>query len=121
MSPPSTVQASRGPRLRVVAVNDVYTLENLPRLRSLVKHHAEADPADVLLVTLAGDFVAPSILSSLDFGRGMVDCMNAVGVTHAILGNHEDDIPVEELRKRITELHATLLGTNVRAFTPTLP
>jgi NADPH:quinone reductase-like Zn-dependent oxidoreductase/2',3'-cyclic-nucleotide 2'-phosphodiesterase (5'-nucleotidase family) len=111
---------AHGPTLRIVAVNDVYTLENLPRLRTLVEHHRTTDPADVFLVTLAGDFVAPSILSSLDSGRGMVDCMKAVGVTHAIFGNHEDDIPIEALRKRIAELGATWLSTNV-AFDPPLP
>ena len=111
----------RGPRLRIVAVSDVYKLDNLPRLYTLVKHHRETDPADLFLVTLGGDFVAPSILSSLDFGRAMVDCMNAVGITHAILGNHEDDIPIAELRKRVGELRACLLGTNVPSFTPALP
>ena len=87
----------RGPRLRVIGINDVYSLENLPRLASLVRHHAQEAPADLMLVTLAGDFVAPSLLGSLDFGRGMVDCLNAVGVTHAILGNHEDDLATGEL------------------------
>jgi 2',3'-cyclic-nucleotide 2'-phosphodiesterase (5'-nucleotidase family) len=111
----------RGPRLRIVGVNDVYALENLPRLRSLVRHHAAVDPADVLLVSLAGDFVAPSILSSLDSGRGMIDCLRVVGVTHAIFGNHEDDIPTEELRRRIRELGATWLNTNARGFDPSLP
>ncbi len=106
--------------LRIVAVNDVYTLENLPRLRTLVEHHRTTDPADVFLVTLAGDFVGPSILSSLDAGRGMIECMRMVGVTHAIFGNHEDDIPTEALRKRIAELGATWLSTNV-AFDPPLP
>ena len=106
--------------LRIVAINDVYTLENLPRLRTLVEHHRLTDPADVFLVALAGDFVGPSILSSLDAGRGMVECMRMVGVTHAIFGNHEDDIPTETLRKRITELGATWLSTNV-AFDPPLP
>lgn len=108
------------PSLRIVAINDVYSLENLPRLRTLVEHHRTTNPADVFLVTLAGDFVAPSILSSLDAGRGMVDCMRMVGVTHATFGNHEDDVPVEALRKRITELGATWLSTNV-AFDPPLP
>ncbi|HSO37876.1 MAG TPA: 5'-nucleotidase C-terminal domain-containing protein [Labilithrix sp.] len=112
--------SSRGPTVRIVAVNDVYSLENLPRLRTLVKHHRETDPADLFLVTLAGDFVAPSILSSLDFGRAMVECMRMIGVTHAILGNHEDDIPIEALRSRIAELGATFLATNV-SFEPPLP
>ena len=107
--------------LRIIAVNDVYTLENLPRLRSLVEHHARTNPADALMVTLAGDFFAPSILSSLDSGQGMVDCMNAVGFTHVIFENHEDDIPLSELRLRIGELHATWLDTNVRDFVPPLP
>lgn len=113
--------APRGPTLRIVAVNDVYTLEHLPRLASLIRVAREVDPADHLLVTMAGDFVAPSVLSSLDAGRGMVDCMNAVGFTHAVLGNHEDDVPPEELRARVRELHAACLGTNVRGFDPPLP
>jgi NADPH:quinone reductase-like Zn-dependent oxidoreductase/2',3'-cyclic-nucleotide 2'-phosphodiesterase (5'-nucleotidase family) len=109
-----------GPTRRKVAFNDVYSLENLPRLRTLVEHHRKTNPADVFLVTLAGDFVGPSVLSSLDAGRGMVACMRMVGVTHAIFGNHEDDIPPVALRKRITELGATWLSTNV-AFDPPLP
>lgn len=112
---------ARGPSLRIIAVNDVYTIENLPRLRGLVAHHATHDPADVQIVTLAGDFVSPSILSSIDHGRGMVDCMNAVGVGYVTFGNHEDDIPPEELRLRVREFQGVWLGTNVRGFTPVLP
>lgn len=111
----------RGPRLRIVAVNDVYLLDNLPRLRGLVDHHRTVDPADRLLVTLAGDFVAPSLLSSLDAGRGMVECLNALGLTHAILGNHEDDVSTPQLSERLRELACPCLGTNVRGFVPELP
>lgn len=108
-------------RLRIVAINDIYTLENLPRLRSLVRHHRTHDPADLLLVVLAGDFVAPNLLSSLDAGRGMVDCLNHVPITHVILGNHEDDIEVDALRVRLRELCATVLMTNVRGLDDTYP
>jgi 2',3'-cyclic-nucleotide 2'-phosphodiesterase (5'-nucleotidase family) len=107
--------------LRIVSFNDVYSLENLPRLRNLVKHHAETNPADALAVILAGDFLAPSLLSSLDSGRGMVDCLNSIGITHVILGNHEDDVPVDELRKRVRELRAAWIATNVHGFEPALP
>lgn len=103
-------------RLRIVAVNDVYSLSCLPRLTSLVRHHASTDPADRLLVIVAGDFLAPSVLSSLDAGRGMVDCLNHVPITHAILGNHEDDVEPEQLRERLHELSATVLMTNVRGL-----
>jgi 2',3'-cyclic-nucleotide 2'-phosphodiesterase (5'-nucleotidase family) len=98
--------------LRIVSVNDVYSLESLPRLSSLVqRYRGEADV--VTLVVVAGDFVAPSLLSSLDAGRAMVDCFNDIGVTHVVLGNHEDDIPTTELHGRIAELDAKWLSTNV--------
>jgi 2',3'-cyclic-nucleotide 2'-phosphodiesterase (5'-nucleotidase family) len=100
------------PTLRIVSVNDVYSLENLPRLKNLVRHFRAAPGANVVLVVLAGDFVAPSLLSSLDAGRGMIDCMNDIGFTHVVLGNHEDDIPVIELCERVRELKATWIGTN---------
>lgn len=101
--------------LRILSVNDVYVLDNLPRLKSLVLHHRRANPDDALIVVLAGDFLAPSLLSSIDAGRGMVDCMNDVGVTHVVLGNHEDDVSGEELRRRLRELTAVCIGTNVRS------
>lgn len=118
--PEGNPSPSPGPRLRIVSINDVYSLENLPRLRNLVEHHRTTEPADVFFVVLAGDFVAPSLLSSLDSGRGMVDCMKHVGVTYAIFGNHEDDVPIEELHKRISELGAVWLSTNLD-FDPVLP
>jgi 2',3'-cyclic-nucleotide 2'-phosphodiesterase (5'-nucleotidase family) len=108
-------------RLRIVAVNDVYSLECLPRLTSLVHHHKTVDPADAFLVVIAGDFVAPSVLSSLDAGRGMVDCLNHIPITHAILGNHEDDIGVDQLRARLHELVGTILMTNVHGLDDSFP
>jgi len=51
-------------------------------------------------VTLAGDFVSPSTLSSIDGGRGMVKTLRACGVTHVSLGNHEADIKQGVLRER---------------------
>ncbi|WP_437724245.1 5'-nucleotidase C-terminal domain-containing protein [Sorangium sp. So ce861] len=110
----------RGPSLRIVCVNDVYSLDNLPRLASLVRHHA-AGPADRFIAVLAGDFLAPSLLSSLDHGRGMVDCMNAVPITHTIFGNHEADIELPELRARVQEFRGTWLNTNMPSFSPALP
>ncbi|WP_437733935.1 5'-nucleotidase C-terminal domain-containing protein [Sorangium sp. So ce1335] len=109
-----------GPSLRIVCVNDVYALDNLPRLSTLVRRHA-AGPADRFLVVMAGDFLAPSLLSSLDHGRGMIDCMNALPITHAIFGNHEADIDIRELRARVREFRGTWLNTNMPSFAPALP
>ncbi len=109
------------PRLRIVAVNDVYSLQNLPRLKSLVRHYATHDPADKFITVIAGDFVAPSVLSSLDAGRGMVDCLNHIPITHAILGNHEDDVELSHLHTRLHELKATVLMTNVHGLDESFP
>lgn len=111
----------RGPTLRLICVNDVYSLENLPRLCNLVRHYAKSEQADLTLTTLAGDFVGPSMLSSLDKGRGMVDALNTIGVTHVCFGNHEDDIDVGELRERIAEFRGIWLSTNIPTFVPALP
>jgi 5'-nucleotidase len=102
-----------GPRLRIVAINDVYLLDNLPRLASLVARAASHAPADRLLVTLAGDFLSPSMLSSLDGGAGMVDCLNHLGVTHLGLGNHEDDLEPPVLATRLRELEGRCLAANI--------
>jgi 2',3'-cyclic-nucleotide 2'-phosphodiesterase (5'-nucleotidase family) len=110
-----------GPTLRIVSINDVYTLANLPRMKNLLRRQASVAPADAMLVVVAGDFLAPNLLSSLDGGRGIVECMNDLGVTHVVLGNHEDDVPTAELRERVRELKAVWLGTNVHGFEPALP
>ncbi|WP_438040739.1 5'-nucleotidase C-terminal domain-containing protein [Sorangium sp. So ce128] len=110
----------RGPSLRIVCVNDVYLLDNLPRLATLVRRHT-AGPADRSIAVMAGDFLAPSLLSSLDHGRGMVDCMNALPITHTIFGNHEADVELPELRARVQEFQGTWLNTNMPSFAPALP
>lgn len=113
--------STRGPRLRIVAINDVYVLDNFPRLATLIAELGRTDPVDRTLVTLAGDFLAPSLLSSLDQGAGMVAVLDAIGVTHVTFGNHEDDVDVAVLRQRMGELHAIWLGTNAPEFSPHLP
>ena len=73
---------------------------------------------------LPGDFVAPSLLSSLDRGKGMIDMMNRVGetgVNYVCFGNHEADIPPEELRKRISEFNGKWINSNMPDWRPELP
>ena len=109
------------PRLRIVSVNDVYSLDHLPRLATLLRKHRAEDPADAFIAILAGDFLAPSMLSSLDAGVGMIECLNAIGIDYVILGNHEDDIPTAELAKRVAEFRGTWLDTNAHALGDALP
>lgn len=110
-----------GPRLRIIGVNDVYRLDHLPRLGTLIAELGRTDPVERTLVTLAGDFLAPSLLSSIDHGRGMVAMLNALGVTHVTFGNHEDDLEPAHLVARVDELEACWLASNVVGFARALP
>lgn len=98
--------------LRIILINDVYELQNLPHFKALLE--AKRQGPDKTLVVLAGDFLAPSLLSSLDKGRGMVDVLNQCGITHVCLGNHETDVPSDALAQRIAQSDFVWLNTNMR-------
>ncbi|KAJ8601016.1 hypothetical protein CTAYLR_007953 [Chrysophaeum taylorii] len=105
-------------KLRIVHLNDVYTLEHLPRVKSLV---ASFQDDSMTLVSCGGDFLAPYVLSTLDHGAGMVEVLNAIPTTHAILGNHECDVPHEALLDRIDEFRGKWLNSNFRALGSSMP
>ena len=65
VQPPSPTAA----RLTVVQVTDVYTLENFPRLKTLLHDVRQTNPTTISMLT--GDFLAPYLLSSIDKGHGM--------------------------------------------------
>ena len=105
----STATASDGteepPHLRIVAVNDVYELHMLPKLKTLVRSHKQQQQqrGGIVLTTLAGDFVSPSILSGMDQGQSIVHALGEVPVTHACFGNHEADLKLNDLARRVAE------------------
>ena len=120
--------------LRIIAINDVYELQNLPKLRTLIKmclNDDDDDDASILpttptsttnkqpdltIVTLAGDFLSPSLLSALDRGRGMVDVLNQIPVNYVSFGNHEADLDLFHVRKRVSEYQGKWLNTNMPSF-----
>jgi len=89
-------------RLRIISINDVYELANLPRLQTFLTGLSPKPSA----VVLSGDFLSPSTLSSIDGGRGMVATLRTIGMTHVSLGNHEQDLRLDSLRQRLEELSA---------------
>lgn len=100
-------------------VNDVYQFMpveggkrgGLARVLTL-KQQAEKQYPNVLL-TLGGDTLSPSVETRLYQGAQMIDAWNAVGLDLAVFGNHEFDLPISDLRKRIAESRFTWLGANV--------
>lgn len=102
--------------LRIIHVNDVYKLDNLSHFASCKKINAV--DANKIIGILAGDFLAPSLLSSLDSGESMVMCMNKAGIDYICIGNHESDILTKELRSRIAQSNFTWINSNMPTFKP---
>lgn len=117
---------------RLVHFNDVYILSNLPRIATFLRTNLHLIPPPTTTtfnqvqttnsvteitataVCISGDFLAPSLLSSLDGGKGMVDVLHAVGVTHVSLGNHEDDVPTSALYQHIDSKRFSWVNSNLR-------
>ena len=99
--------------LRIIQINDVYELDNFPNLSTLIQQLDVTKGPDKTLIVCAGDFLAPSLLSSIDKGAGMVDCLEAVGVTHVCLGNHENDVGGDALKERVRTSKFTWINTNI--------
>lgn len=98
--------------IRILAINDAYELTNLPRLLTLRKQLIPQPDAFVV----AGDFLSPSVLSSIDQGKSIVDVFNAIGVSHVCFGNHEADLPLDIISHRIKESRFQWINTNMPSF-----
>eukprot|EP00968_Pinguiococcus_pyrenoidosus_P008553 scaffold616_cov257-Pinguiococcus_pyrenoidosus.AAC.10 len=94
-------------------------MDNLPALKSAIQQlpgpPCSAERTTVL-TTLGGDFLAPSLLSTIDHGRSMVEALNAIPVDIAMFGNHEADIPMQSLRERVREFSGVWLNSNMPAL-----
>lgn len=117
----SSQKASGECRFRIFHINDCYLLDNFPALKTCIDKMSEGLPKSNVLTTLAGDFLAPSLLSSIDHGHGMVDVMNSIPIDAVCFGNHECDVPHQALLSRIKEYKGKWLNSNMRSFNETEP
>jgi 2',3'-cyclic-nucleotide 2'-phosphodiesterase (5'-nucleotidase family) len=103
--------------LTILQINDVYStvpidgMGGLARVATLKKQLAAAGRTPFLM--LAGDFLSPSVASSVFQGEQMVAALNAVGLDMATLGNHEFDFGSDALIKRMAEAKWQWLISNV--------
>ena len=118
---------STSSHLRIIQINDVYSLDCFPHLKTLINakrigndddnsddNEQQQDPCEKkTIVVCAGDFLSPSLLSSLDKGAAMVDTLNQVGVTHVCFGNHENDVGMAALVERIQQSDFLWINTNM--------
>lgn len=100
--------------VRLITINDVYELDLLSNFTTARR---ENEGGDLYLALLPGDFLAPSSLSSLDRGFGMVDVLNRAGMDIVCFGNHEADIPLEpHLYDRIKQSKFLWINSNMPTF-----
>jgi 2',3'-cyclic-nucleotide 2'-phosphodiesterase (5'-nucleotidase family) len=98
-------------------INDVYStipidgLGGLARVATIKQQLAAAGKTPVLVI--AGDFLSPSVASSIFKGEQMVAALNAAGLDFATLGNHEFDFGSDLLIQRMAEAKWQWVVSNV--------
>ncbi len=90
-------------------------LDNFPHLKTLLAEKKRQNTRGPTISMLTGDFLAPYLLSSLDFGKGMVKTMNATPIDYLIFGNHEHDLPHRHVVQRAKEYTGTWINTNMQS------
>ncbi|MBI5711092.1 MAG: 5'-nucleotidase C-terminal domain-containing protein [Candidatus Eisenbacteria bacterium] len=117
---------ARFPTLRVLETTDFHgaILPNARERRSnrpiggsavLAAHVARLraeNPEGTLLVD-GGDCWQGTMISNIQFGRPVVEQMNAMGYVAQAIGNHDFDWTVDTLRARIREMRFAALGANL--------
>lgn len=114
-------------RIRLLCITDTYILDHFPRVKTAVDQERKLanqsnDPYQVYLLH-NGDFVAPSFLSSIDEGLGMIRVMSQMGFDYIAIGNHESDIPFSTLEHHLHILHQSgtkLLVSNTQFNSKTI-
>ena len=98
-------------------LNDVYStipidgMGGLARVATVRQQLAAAGKTPVLVI--AGDFLSPSVASSIFKGEQMVAALNAIGLDIATLGNHEFDFGSDLLIQRMSEANWQWVVSNV--------
>lgn len=84
--PEKLKKTAQGPfTLKIIQINDVYKLENLPHVKTC-KDVESASFDGLTISVLPGDFLSPFPLSSIDHGAGMIACLNEAGIDYACFG-----------------------------------
>ncbi|MBK9108912.1 MAG: metallophosphoesterase [Saprospiraceae bacterium] len=109
----------------IIQINDFYEIAPLEngkiggaaRIASLRKKVLKDFPNTYTV--LAGDFLSPSLLGTLKWegerirGKQMVEALNLLGLDLATFGNHEFDIDMASLQKRLNESKFDWVSSNV--------
>ncbi|MEO6452914.1 MAG: bifunctional metallophosphatase/5'-nucleotidase [Ginsengibacter sp.] len=121
---PSAFTQSVHDTICILQLNDVYEIGPLnqgksggmARVATLIKQY---ETRYQTFVVLAGDFVNPSVIGTTKIdgqkvnGKQIVDIMNKTGIDLVTFGNHEFDIPENDLQQRINESQFAWVSSDV--------
>lgn len=124
-SPNPPMPDDGGARITILHINDVYEIApveggksgGLARVATLLQQLKAQDPSTRMF--LGGDFLSPSAIGTARVdgerlaGRQMVAVLNGAGLDLATFGNHEFDLSLSELAKRVAESRFAYVSTNV--------
>jgi 2',3'-cyclic-nucleotide 2'-phosphodiesterase (5'-nucleotidase family) len=101
-------------RLTVIQITDVYTLETLASVKTLVEEAKAKSKGSKVIAMMTGDFLAPYLLSSVDRGYGMMNALAKIPIDYICWGNHEVRILAVMQRRilSIFEMRYLILSTN---------
>jgi 5'-nucleotidase/UDP-sugar diphosphatase len=103
--------------LTVLTFNDIYDLApqngymGIAGLKTMLD--TERMSCEHYITTVNGDFLSPSVFTSILGGKPIIDLFNLLEIDAVTFGNHEFDIGVNALLQRIQESKFVWLGTNV--------
>ena len=112
----ATSPRNRAP-LTILQINDVYVTQpvdgqgGVARIATLKQRLTAAGRTPLLMI--AGDFLSPSVASSVFQGEQMIAAFNAMGMDFATFGNHEFDFNKDVLLKRMAESKFQWIAANV--------
>ncbi len=112
-------------RIVLVTTNDLDRMEEMDgrggfaRLAAVVEERRAGE--DAVLFLHAGDALSPSLLSSFDEGRHVIELLNMMRPDAFVPGNHEFDFGPEVFAERVAEAEFPVLAANMRTPDGRLP
>lgn len=76
-------------RLTVIQITDVYSLDHLASVKTLLADTRAKSTGSKVISMITGDFLAPYLLSSVDRGQGMMNALAKIPIDYISWGNHE--------------------------------
>lgn len=112
--------------LHIIHFNDIYTVDPSYKEEPIggaarFAYYANKLKKDILmkgnakaLTLFSGDFVGPSLMSSISKGAHMIEVLNIIGTDYGTFGNHEVDYGYQSLLDRLdgvdTDINDPKLG-----------